>query len=246
MFEKVEGIIIRTQDYGETHKIVSILSKQFGKFQAIARGAKKPKSRMASVTQLFIEADYLVQLKSGLSVLQQGEVIQSNRYIREDIVAAAYASYLAELSDKMLEDKQANLFIYQQLKSTLSEISEKKDAMTLAMMYELKLYRLAGFAPVVDQCVKCSSLDLKGFSIIEGGVICSRCSHQVEDMRSLTDTQLKLLRLFYDVDVSRVQNIQVKDENKNALRELLDDYYDQYGGFIIKSKNFLKQLDLLQ
>ena len=47
MFQKVEGIVIRTTDYGETNKIVTIFSRELGKVSAMARGAKKPKSRLA-------------------------------------------------------------------------------------------------------------------------------------------------------------------------------------------------------
>ncbi|MYL60323.1 DNA repair protein RecO, partial [Virgibacillus halodenitrificans] len=51
MLEKVDGVILKTQDYGETHKIITIYSRKLGKISTLARGAKKTKSRMAAVTQ---------------------------------------------------------------------------------------------------------------------------------------------------------------------------------------------------
>jgi len=65
VLEKVEGVIIRTQDYGETHIIATLLSNKLGKIGVLARGAKKPKSRMSAVTQLFIQGEYLVRLGKG-------------------------------------------------------------------------------------------------------------------------------------------------------------------------------------
>ncbi len=61
MFEKCEGIVIRTIDYGETNKIVTIFTREWGKVAAMARGAKKPSSRLSSVTQIFTYGVYLVQ-----------------------------------------------------------------------------------------------------------------------------------------------------------------------------------------
>ncbi|MGE0992705.1 DNA repair protein RecO, partial [Bacillus sp. GMa5/2] len=77
MFQKVEGIVIRTTDYGETNKIVTIFSRELGKISAMARGAKKPKSRLASVSQLMTHGHFLIQMGSGLGTLQQGEIIST-------------------------------------------------------------------------------------------------------------------------------------------------------------------------
>src|SRR5699024_3176785 len=102
VLEKFSGVMIKTQDYSETHKIVTIFSKKIGKCSAIARGAKKPRSRMAAVTQPFVNGEFLVYISKQLSTLQQGEITHSFRPIREDIVKTAYAAYLAELTDKLM------------------------------------------------------------------------------------------------------------------------------------------------
>ncbi|WP_067837017.1 DNA repair protein RecO [Amphibacillus sediminis] len=245
MFEKVEGIIIRTQDYGETHKIVTIFSKEYGKIAAIARGAKKPKSRMAAIAQMFIHGQFLIQLGKGLGAIQQGEVIQSYRKIRENIVQTAYASYLAELTDKLMEEKKPDYYLFKQFDATLTALSQDKDPIVLVMMYELKLYQIAGFAPVVDRCCHCGATDLLvGFSITEGGVICQRCHHLDKYSVKLNSTQLQLLRLFAQVNMDRIANISIKEENKRVLKGLIEQYYEQYGGLYIKSKKFLNQIDL--
>ncbi|WP_077625030.1 DNA repair protein RecO [Sediminibacillus massiliensis] len=247
MFEKVEGVILRTRDYGETHKIVTILTKQFGKISAIARGAKKPKSRMAAVTQPFIHGQFLLQLGSGLGSLQQGEVLASLRPIREDIIKTAYATYLAELTDKLLDEKQPDLFIYKQLLNTFQWISEDKDAEVLTIIYELKMYRKAGFAPNVKECVNCGNPNGPfSFSISEGGYLCPRCRYLDGEAVPLSERLSKVLFILSEIDTERVGNISIKPENKELLKQLMEAYYDRYGGYYIKSKNFLKQLDMLK
>ncbi|SEN56153.1 DNA replication and repair protein RecO [Amphibacillus marinus] len=246
MFERIEGVIIRTQDYGETHKIVTLFTKQLGKLALIARGSKKPKSRMASITQMFIQGEYLVQLGRGLAVMQQGEVINSHRKIREDIVQTAYASYIAELTDKLMEEKKPNHLVYQQFVAALSGIVDQKDAAILALIYELKLYKVAGFAPILSQCTSCQRQDqLVGFSLSEAGLVCRFCAHKDSNAMLLNSTQIKLIQLFDQTDLTRIANISVKEENKQVILRLLVAYYDQYGGLTIKSKRFLDQLDSL-
>ncbi|WP_440895873.1 DNA repair protein RecO [Amphibacillus sp. Q70] len=245
MLEKVEGVIIRAQNYGETHVIATLFTDKLGKIGVIARGAKKPKSRMAAVSQMFIHGQYLVRIGKGLGVLEQGEVIQSHRRIREDIVLTAYASYIAELTDKLLDEKSPNYFIYQQFMATLKGLTGDKDPLVLTMMYEMKLYKIAGFAPILDYCQRCKQTkDISGFSVKEGGVLCKRCLASDPNHISINQTQLKLLRLFSEVGLERIANISVKEENKNKIKNILEQYYDTYGGLALKSKKFLKQIDL--
>ncbi|MFD1018791.1 DNA repair protein RecO [Thalassobacillus hwangdonensis] len=247
MFDKIEGVVLRSRDYGETHKIITLLTREKGKIGVMARGAKKPKSRMSSITQPFIHGLYLVQIGSGLGSLSQGEMMSSLRGIREDIVKTAYASFLAELTDKLMEEKRPDPFIYEQFLQTLLLINDGKDAEVLTMMYELKIYTKAGFAPHVHSCVNCGSTESPfSFSIKEGGFLCVRCKHIDPEAYGLPDNLAKLLRVFKHMDVARLGNISVKDENKKRLRMLIDAYYDQYGGYFIKSKKFLDQLDLFK
>lgn len=244
MLEKVEGVIIRTQDYGETHIIATLLSNKLGKIGVLARGAKKPKSRMSAVTQLFIHGEYLVRIGKGLSVIEQGDVIQSHRKIREDIFLTAYASYLAELTNILLDEKTPNHYVYQQFLATLNGITEQKDPLVLTMMYEMKLYKVAGFAPIIDYCQNCQGTDqISAFSIKEAGVLCQRCLAVDPNHRPINQIQYKLLRLFAEVDMERIANITVKEENKIIIQNILEQYYETYGSLALKSRKFLKQID---
>ncbi|HLR66483.1 DNA repair protein RecO [Virgibacillus alimentarius] len=246
MLEKIAGIIVKTQDYGETHKIVTIFSKKIGKFAAIARGAKKPKSRMAAVTQPFIYGEFLVYVNKGLSTIQQGEIIDSLRAIREDIIKTSYAAYLMELTDKMMDNHLPDPYLFDQLYLTMQWVADNDSVDIPMMMYEMKLFAIGGFAPTVDQCVRCGRKELPfSFSIAEGGLLCKQCKYIDGSRVDLPDSIAKLLHLFMAVGLERIGTISVKAKNRQLLREILDAYYDQYGGYYLKTKRFLKQMDRL-
>lgn len=247
VLEKIHGIITKTQDYGETHKIVTLFSKELGKFSAIARGAKKTNSRMAAVTQPFIYGQFFVYISSGLSTIQQGEIIYSFRSIREDLLKTANAAYITELTDKLVEPKKADVFLFDQLYQTMCWIEEKEEADVPMMMYELKLFAAGGFSPTVHHCVNCGSKTQPfSFSISEGGFLCNRCAHLDSRAILLPNAVARLLYLFLHVGLERVGNISVKVENKRLIKKILEAYYDQYGGYYLKSKKFLDQLKRLE
>nr|WP_155666931.1 DNA repair protein RecO [Ornithinibacillus caprae] len=240
-------MVIKTIDYGETHKIITIFSKKIGKFSALAKGAKKPKSRMAAVTQPFVYGEFLVYVNKGLSTIQQGEIIQSYRAIREDIIKTAYTAYITELTEKLVEDHSPDGYLYDQLHQTVEWIAEHEDVDIPIMMYELKLYAKGGFAPVVDRCINCNRREsLAAFSINEGGLLCKSCLYKDTEAIPLSESLVKLMHIFAKIGLEQVGKISVKPENKQLLRRLLDSYYDQYGGYYLKSKRFLNQLDQLK
>lgn len=244
MLQKCEGIVIRTTDYGENNKIVTLYTREWGKIGVMARGAKKPNSRLSAVSQLFTHGYFLLQKGSGLGSLQQGEMISSMRSIGEDIFLTAYASYIVELTDKCTEDHKPNPFHFELLYQTLNYMNEGYEPDILMNIYEMKMLNVMGLYPILNQCSVCGSADGHfSFSIREGGFICHRCLHKDPYHFKLSPAAVKLLRLFYHIDLTRLGNISVKQETKDELKKVITAYYEEYSGLHLKTKKFLNSMD---
>jgi DNA repair protein RecO (recombination protein O) len=247
MLQKCEGIVIRTTDYSETNKIVTIYTREWGKVGVMARGAKKPNSRLAAVTQLFSYGYFLIQKGNGLGSLQQGEMISSMRTIREDIIHTAYASYVLELTDKCTEEKKPNPYLFELLMQTLNYMNEEYDLDILVHIYQMKMLNSLGLYPILNKCSVCGETDGHfSFSIRENGFICHRCLEKDPYHFKISAATLKLLRIFYYLDLSRLGDISVKTETKKELKKVIDAYYEEYSGLHLKSKRFLDQMEQFQ
>ncbi|AXI40130.1 DNA repair protein RecO [Bacillaceae bacterium ZC4] len=247
MLVKTEGIVIRTTEYGETNKVVIIYTREFGKVGVMARGANKPNSRLAAVTQLFTYGNFLYHQSSGLGNLSQGEIISAFREIKENIFLTAYASYIVELLDKGTDEKDRNPFLFELLFQTLHLLNEEKDAEILTNIFEIKMLNVLGLYPELNRCAV--SGETNGpfhFSLKENGLICSRCFEKDPYRLNISQKTVKLLRLFYSIDLNRIGQISVSAETKKELRFVLDQYYQEYAGLSLKSKKFLNQLDSLK
>jgi len=244
MLQKCEGIVIRTTDYGETNKVVTLYTREWGKVGVMARGAKKPNSRLSSISQLFIHGYFLIQKGTGLGSLQQGEIHTSFRSIAEDIFLTAYASYIVELTDKCTEDKKPNPFHFELLFQTLNYMNEGYDPEILMNIYEMKMLNVLGLYPILNQCSVCGRTDGHfSFSIREGGFLCHRCLEKDPYHFKLSPSAVKLLRLFYYFDLARLGNISVKEETKTELKQIIEAYYEEYSGLHLKTKKFLNSMD---
>ncbi|AIE60780.1 DNA repair protein RecO [Bacillus methanolicus] len=247
MLQKCEGIVLRTTDYGEANKVVTLYTREWGKIGVMARGAKKANSRLSAVTQIFTYGYFLIQKGSGLGSLQQGEILSSMRLIREDIFLTAYASYILELTDKSTEEKKSNPYHFELLLQILKFMNEGYDLDILTNIYEMKMLNSLGLYPELNHCTICGNTDGHfSFSIREGGFICHRCIEKDPYALKISSATAKLLRLFYYFDLSRLGNISVKPDTKAELKKVISAYYDEYSGLKLKTKKFLNQIDKMR
>jgi DNA repair protein RecO (recombination protein O) len=111
-------------DYGEGGKIVTLLTETHGKTGVLIRGASKPRSRYGSLALPFTYGEFVFFKGSGLGTLSSGEIIRSHHKLRENIDLAAHASYVAELTDRALQDEEAGNWIFSQLLACLAALED--------------------------------------------------------------------------------------------------------------------------
>ncbi|MFA9558770.1 DNA repair protein RecO [Evansella sp. AB-rgal1] len=246
MLHKVEGVVIRTNDYGETNKIITIFTRENGKVALMARGAKRPKSRFASSAQIFIYSIFVYQRTSGIGTLNSADVIDSFRDVRNDLKLTAHAAYIVELVDKLSDDNERNPYLFELLYQTLLFLNEELDPDILTRIFETKMLEVAGVKPSLERCSLCGSpMEPFVFSMKHSGVLCSRCKFEDPHHLSVQPNVIKLIRLFQQLDIKRLGNINVKHETKVQLKSILSHYYDEFVGVRLKSKRFLDQVDKL-
>lgn len=241
---KWEGIVLRSIPYGETNKIVTIFTREAGKLTAMARGAKKPASRLAAITQPFMECSFLIRTGRGMGTLEQGEPSRSMRYLRENLEATAYASYIVELIDRLTEDQERISGVYMLLAEALHAIDEQYDPEAIALFVEWKMLPVAGIHPVLHQCANCGATEGEfAFSFQQIGFLCHRCFDVDRYLIRLTPNQLKLIRTFYTVPIHRLGNLTLKKSTKHFMKKIIRTIYDEQVGIRLKSRAFLDQLE---
>jgi DNA repair protein RecO (recombination protein O) len=244
MLHTVQGIVLRATDYGEGNKILRLMTREAGKVGVMARGAKKVKSRFGAASQLFTCGEYVYFKSGGLGTLSSAEIVRAHHGLREDLMKSAYASYLVEMVDRMLEDGEGGAALYDQLAAALAAIEDNKDAQVVAHIFEMQMLMLSGYTPVLDECVSCASRTGPfAFSAQLGGVLCPLCLHKDARGIPLTEGVWKLLRLFTGIDIRRLGATAVKAETKAVLKQCMRAYMDAHVGVAWKSRNFLDQME---
>ena len=240
MIKKIEGIIVSEVDYKESSKIINVFSPTEGVIGILARGTKKVKINLSGVTSKLTYGYFHINYKeNGLSTLIEVDIIDGFKKIRKSIDLISYASYLIELSS-MVYRHDGNTEIYNLLIASLKKIDEGYDYEVITNILELKLLVYLGIKPVIDCCVNCGSkVDIVTISSYKGGYLCKNCARDEVIVNIKT---IKLLRMFYYVDINKISKLDISDNIKKELNRFIDDYYDRYSGLYLKSKMFLKNL----
>ncbi|GAB2703275.1 DNA repair protein RecO [Paenibacillus thermoaerophilus] len=255
MLIRAEAIVMRSMDYGEGNKIITLFTREYGKLGAVARGARKPKSRLAAASQPFTCGEYVIFKAGGsLGTLNDAEIEYGHQRIREDLHRAAFASYWMEFADRTIADGERLPWFYEQLKAALAALEQGKPPGVLTRAIELQLLSAAGYQPKLDACVECGGEQRPwAFGAREGGLLCARCAAfksppagsaaSPEAPLAMTDGAVKLLRVLAQLDLRRLGGVTVKPETDLALQAALRRYVDVQTELRLKSRQFLDQLD---
>lgn len=239
MLKQVEGIIASNVNYGETSKIVNILTNE-GMIGAIAKGAKNIKSPLRSFTvNLTYGSFYLYYNDNKLSTLKSADIINEFKNIKKDIILISYMSFLIDLATQVMKQNN-NEEIYNLLITTLYKIDEGLNPMVMTNILELKYLDYLGVGFDFNTCCKCG----KKSNIVTidpdvGGYICKNCytNEIIYDSKTL-----KMLRMYYLVDIKSISELKISDNIIKNINYFVNTYYDRYTGLYLKSKKFLNEL----
>ena len=243
MIKKIEGIVVSEIDYKESSKIINLLTPEYGVIGLIARGTKQVKNKLSGVTSKLTYGYFHVNYKeNGLSTLIEVDVINQFKNIRKSIDLMSYSLYLLELSDKVSKH-EGDKSIYNVLIASLKKIDEGYDYRVITNIFELKMLDYLGIRPVIDECVNCGNKnDIVTISSYRGGYLCKNC---VKNETVVNIKTVKLLRMFFYVDIDKISKLDISDNVRMELSQFISDYYDRYSGLYLKSREFLENLQKL-
>lgn len=243
MIEDV-GIIVAERSYSETSKIVDIITKEHGFISCMAKGAKRLKSPLRSVSGKMTYANFQILYKENkLSTLLEADVIDTFKNIQTDIEKISYASFLLDLVSQVMKQSH-NDYLYELLISSLLKINEGFDPLVITNIVELKCLDYLGVMPIIDRCSKCGKTSsICTLSSRSGGYLCNNCR---VDEKVVDERVIKLIRMFYYVDISKISKLDISDQVKREINKFLDEYYEDYTGLYLKSKNFLNDINKIK
>ncbi len=224
-----EAIVLTRFDLGEADRVLTLITPTVGKLKAIAKGIRRPTSRLGGSLEPFAELTVALARGRTFDVVTQVSVGHAWLKLRDSLEATATAWYLAELADRSLEERHPAAPLYALLRRAYELLDAGMAPGRVARWFEMHLLDELGQRPEVDRCVECDRMleSSERFRWVPplGGVLCERCPGPQHDRSGLTLDALKLLKAYQRLDVEAIAALRlapaVERETEAALRDFV-------------------------
>ena len=217
-----DAIVLSRFDFGEADRILTLLTPEFGKIKAIAKGIRRPTSRIGGALEPL--AELRVQLARGRTFDVVTQVVMQHVWLglRDRLEVTATAWYCAELADRSLEERHSVEPTYLLLRRAFELLDAGMAPDRVARWYEMRLCEELGVRPEVDRCVECDRLlspqDAVRWLPAQGGVLCSLHPGPSQASAGLTIDALKVLKGYQRMDVEALAALRLPPPSSGRSR----------------------------
>lgn len=244
---RTKGFVLKRSDLGEADKILTLFTPTIGKLRAVAKGVRRPGSRLGGHVDDFAYADMLLARGRDLDVVTQSQTLETFRRLREELWRASYGYYVAELVDSFTEERVESRELFDLLVGTFRVLSDASDLPLATRFFELRLLALTGYKPELFHCVSCRAEiqpETNYFSSRLGGVLCPACGPGEMSASQVAVISLKLLRHLQRLSAPPSDGMKIDGATRREVETTLRGYIEHLLEHSLKSTAFLDRLRL--
>ena len=256
MLCKVKGVVIRNAEYGDSDKLLTLLTHEMGKVVVCVKGGKSIKSKHMPSCELFAYSEFQLYEKQGRFWVRESYLCESFFSIRRALEPMYLGQYLCDVTcDYALHDMPDESLLRLLLNSLYLLTSDKKDRRIVKCVFELKSAAIEGFMPDINECsgCGCKSSDMF-FDAIEGVVLCSECKSGINSSDSpfgieqaapvyiLDSSILDAMRYILHSPIERSFSFVLPDEELSRLSVVCEAYLLHQMEHSFKTLDFYKML----
>lgn len=244
-----QGVVLKGWDFGETSKIVSILTKKFGKVRMIAKGSRSMKSKFKGCLEplMYIHLIYYDKKTRELQLLSKANLIDPHYGIIGNPLKTALAFAAAELVEKIVEEENPVEDLFALLIQTLYCIDRGDKFMEGYFWYfEEHLIDIMGYKANWHSCLNCKkSLGFHGglFQPDQGGLLCHECGRNQGGLRISAET-LEILYFLQKESIDHAADLHPSAHQIAEIRKMHDLYFKTHIDYMrgLKSLNLYYNL----
>jgi DNA repair protein RecO (recombination protein O) len=237
------AVVLRKLDYGEADRIFTLLTRMHGKVGAIAKGVRRPESKLGPSLELYGHVDVLLAKGRGqLDVVAQVQRVPGLR-IAGDVERMSHAALIAELAERVCEDRHPVDGVYELTVMALDELARETDPRRASAYFMMAALDLLGYAPQLAACASCErplAAKPAAFSASAGGFLCDQCA--LPGMAVVPLAAIKVLRLMASGDIQTYRRLKLEPPLIDAIEAVLTSQLEHHLDRRLKSLQFLHDM----
>ncbi|MDA8083571.1 MAG: DNA repair protein RecO [Nitrospiraceae bacterium] len=239
MLQRTEGIVLRTNSFGEADLIVTYLTADHGILKTFAKSPRKIKSRFGSSLEPLTCSKIAFWGKEDASLprLTQSDIIHSFEAVRSSLQCFLRASEVIELILHLLPERDASRNAYALLMTMLRSFEQECGNRLLLLYYKIRLLKIAGYLPKIDACGRCGGVS-RSFFLSHGTVLCEGCSRGTGGAFLLSAGAVSLFTNLVVWTSSKIDRIRPSERQMDELSRLIDEHVRQVTERNLKTREF--------
>lgn len=250
----VTGVVLRSREFGEGHRLFTFYTREEGKLLAVARGVQKPRAKLAAALQQFSLGEITLAKGRRFDVVTQMRVLNPFYALRGRLEALVYASYFAELYDESLEERQQHPSLYTLLVEALTYLAAGSTPEMLGRYVEINLIAVLGYLPQLTHCAQCQAPlatandqghlcwpTWLGFSPQLGGALCPGCLPLVPGAKRIAAGTVQIAQLLLTKGFAAVESVKLSDRLRREIETTFRDYLEYRLERRMQSARFLHE-----
>jgi DNA repair protein RecO (recombination protein O) len=249
--EVTQALVLRFVDFGESDRIVHLLTPDRGRVAAMAKGARRSRKRFPGTLDLFNQLD--VQLdprrRQGLARLEAARLVRAFQGPRTDADRFALGCYVLELLDRAAPEggRRADLErLFNFAVGALSHLDEEPASRKLLVIFELRALDALGFRPELSHCVRCGAEitadSAPRFHVGEGGPVDRACQQPADAAVPIGLGTLRSLLRALERPLDDLRNFALRGELLEEAHQVVRRFHRFHLGFELRSERFVDRL----
>ena len=172
---KTPAVVLRHRRLGDADRIVTLLTPGRGKVDAVAKGALRPRSKLAGHLEPAMHVEVLLAHGRNLDIVTQAQTVDAFAGLHDDLERLTTAMYITDLADRFTVEHQEAQSLYELVHSSLVRLARGDGLQLVIRWFELQLLAESGFRPEWYECISCRNAvdaDAASWSSTSGGVVC--------------------------------------------------------------------------
>jgi DNA repair protein RecO (recombination protein O) len=242
---QTEAVIIKKTKLGEADRILTLYTPGLGKIQAVAKGVRRPKSKMSGHLELLTHSQVTLARGRNLDIITGSQTINGFLPLKTDLWLISYGLYVIELVNQFTAEHVEDESLFRLLLETLQSLCQANNRELLLRYFEIQLLEASGYRPQLQECITChQSLEpiTNSFCASIGGTLCPVCSMNQPFARPISVNALKVLRFIQGNDYNAVGRLKIDVPLSRELENITRSYLKYLLEREVKSANWLDEL----
>lgn len=216
---KLTTITLKKRDFKEKDRIITVLSREFGKFDLIGKGVQKTINKLSGISEPLSYGTIIVSNLKNLGSISSCDQRECFNYIHKNLNILSHAIYLLELCDKCTayENQVEDIFDY--LLSCLLMLENQSNPETIIRFFEHKLINCLGYNINTKSCIGCGKRlgDKIFYNPDFGGFFCESCNIINRNNYIFPKAILSYIEVFDKFPISKIQELNFQEQVNKDL-----------------------------